>query len=349
MRARHLLGGAAALAVAATAGLAVGLPRLSGDDEAVASGPPATAVVTRQTLADTETKTGTLGYGAEHTVGARASGTVTWLPAENAVVTRGKPLYRVDDEPVVLLYGAMPAYRQLRSGVDGPDVKQLELNLKALGYGGFTVDKEYSGSTADAVRQWQEDLGLPETGTVEPGRIVFAGGPVRVDALGAAVGDLVQPGSAILTRTGVDRAVMVDLEIADERLAEAGAAVEVELPDGRRVPGKIGQVQTVIAAGANGADPTTHLEVTVSLAAAEAVRGMDQAAVDVDFTAETREGVLTVPVAALLALAEGGYGVELVTGGTTGIVAVETGLFAAGRVEVSGAGLTEGATVGMPS
>ncbi|MEV4414533.1 peptidoglycan-binding domain-containing protein [Catellatospora sp. NPDC049609] len=349
MRARHLVGGLAVLAVAAAAGLAVGLPTFSGGDEATASGPVETATVNRQTLADTETKTGTLGYGTQSTVGARAAGTVTWLPAENALVGRGRPLFRVDDEPVVLLYGTMPAYRVLRSGVEGPDVKQFEQNLKALGYGGFTVDREFSGATADAVRRWQEDLGLPETGTVEPGRVVYAAGQVRVDALSAEVGDLVQPGSPILTRTGVARAVVVELEVADERLAVAGAAVEVELPDGRRVPGKVGQVQTVIAPGADGTAPTTNLEVTVVLTAKEAVAGFNQAAVDVDFTADTREGVLTVPVAALLALAEGGYGVELVEGGATRIIAVETGLFAAGRVEVSGDGLAEGAVVGMPS
>jgi multidrug efflux system membrane fusion protein len=62
-----------------------------------------------------------------------------------------------------------------------------------------------------------------------------------------------------------------------------------------------------------------------------------------------REDVLTVPVAALLALREGGYGVEVVEGTSTRIVAVDTGLFAGGRVEVTGEGLTEGMTVGMPS
>ncbi|WP_144123212.1 efflux RND transporter periplasmic adaptor subunit [Catellatospora sichuanensis] len=349
MRARYLVGGVAVLAVAAAAGLAVGLPKLSGGEEAAAAGPAETATVTRQTLSDTETKSGTLGYGTEHTVGARSAGTVTWLAAENAVIGRGKPLFRIDDQPVVLLYGALPAYRQLRNGVEGADVKQLEQNLQALGYDGFTVDREFTSSTASAVREWQEDLGLPETGVVEPGRIVFAGGQVRVDALSASVGDLVQPGTPILTRSGVDRAVVVELEVADERLAEVGAAVEVELPDGKRVPGKVGRVQTVIAPGVNGADPTTNLEVTVSLAAKEAVQGFHQAAVDVDFTAETRESVLTVPVAALLALAEGGYGVEVVEGGGSRIVAVQTGLFAAGRVEVSGDGLAEGTVVGMPS
>ncbi|MFD0595386.1 HlyD family efflux transporter periplasmic adaptor subunit [Catellatospora coxensis] len=191
--------------------------------------------------------------------------------------------------------------------------------------------------------------GPARDGVVEPGRVVFAAGQARVDALSATVGDLVQPGTPILTRTGVDRAVVVELEVADERLAVPGATVEVELPDGKRVPGKVGAVQTVIAPGVNGADPTTNLEVTVSLTAKDAVQGFQQAAVDVDFTAETREGVLTVPVAALLALAEGGYGVEVVEGGASRIVAVRTGLFATGRVEVSGDGLAEGTVVGMPS
>jgi hypothetical protein len=71
--------------------------------------------------------------------------------------------------------------------------------------------------------------------------------------------------------------------------------------------------------------------------------------VDVAFTASQRENVLTVPVAALLALAEGGYGLEVVEGSTSRITAVQTGLFADGQVEVTGQGLDEGTTVGMPS
>ncbi|MBV1852088.1 peptidoglycan-binding protein [Catellatospora tritici] len=348
MRGRLLLVGGAVLVVAAVAALAVGLPG-SGDDPAAATGPARTAPVTRQTLADVEQKSGTLGYGTAVSVRARAAGTVTWLPAEGAVVSRGKPLYRLDNAQVVLLYGGLPAYRVMRGGVDGPDVKQLEQNLYALGYRGFTVDDEFTGDTASAVRDWQEDLGLPETGVVDPGRVVFAPGPVRVDALSAEVGDLVQPGSPVLTRTGTDRAVTVPLDLDDERLAEPNTAVTVELPDGKSVAGKVGKVQTVITPGSNGTPATTTLEVTVTLAQTEAGKGFRQATVDVGFTAETRADVLTVPVAALLALSEGGYGVELVSGGATSIVAVETGLFAAGRVEVSGAGLTEGALVGMPS
>jgi hypothetical protein len=60
------------------------------------------------------------------------------------------------------------------------------------------------------------------------------------------------------------------------------------------------------------------------------------------------DNVLTVPVAALVALAEGGYGVQVVDGSTTRYVAVRTGMFANGRVEIAGEGITAGTLVGVP-
>jgi multidrug efflux pump subunit AcrA (membrane-fusion protein) len=96
-------------------------------------------------------------------------------------------------------------------------------------------------------------------------------------------------------------------------------------------------------------EPETKIEVIISVSQPAALAGLDSASVEVDFTASERKDVLTVPVAALLALAEGGYGVEVVSGSTSRVVAVETGLFADGRVEVTGGDLAEGMTVGMPA
>jgi multidrug efflux pump subunit AcrA (membrane-fusion protein) len=87
----------------------------------------------------------------------------------------------------------------------------------------------------------------------------------------------------------------------------------------------------------------------VTIRFTSAVKSMGAAAVTVAFTAGQRPNVLTVPVAALLALAEGGYGVQVVDGSTTRIVAVETGLFADGKVEITGTGLQAGLKVAMPS
>ena len=328
----------------------------TGDDAAAQSDlPPETAEVVLETLVDTQTESGDLGHGEDTTVTGRIGGTVTALPLTGAVIDRGQAVYHVDDTPVVLLFGTLPAYRALAVDTEGADVRQFEENLSALGYGGFTVDEEYTDATADAVEAWQEDLGLAETGTVDLGRVVYAPGAVRVATLTAAVGDATQPGGSVLTHTGTTRVVTVELEVADQRLAVKDAAVGITLPDGRETTGKITGSQTVIettestGAGGEGDTTETKLEVTVTPDDPAAFDGLDQASVDVGFTASTRENVLTVPVAALLALAEGGYGVEVVEGRTTRIIAVETGLFAGGRVEVSGTGLSEGQKVGMPS
>lgn len=336
-------------AVATGTGFGFGLP--SGENRGQAHGglPPATAKVTRQTLVDTQTERGELGYGDATTVTGRLGGTLTGLPATGSTIKRGQALYRIDNTPVVLLYGPLPAYRALSAETEGADVKQLERNLSALGYTGFTVDDEYTDATADAVEAWQEDLGLPETGTVELGRVVYASGPVRIDTLKVAVGDAAQPGTAVLAYTASARVVTVELDVSDQRLAKEGAAVSITLPDGKTVPGKIAETKTLIKPAEGNNPAETKIEVTVAVDDAKALTGLDQASVDVAFTASQREDVLTVPVAALLALAEGGYGVQVVDGASTRIVAVRTGLYAAGRVEVSGDRLVEGATVGMPS
>ncbi|WP_329619411.1 peptidoglycan-binding protein [Streptomyces sp. NBC_01255] len=305
----------------------------------------------RQTLKDTRSADARLGFGRERTAVGRLPGTLTRLPASGAEITRGKALYAVDNQPVVVLYGSLPAYRALAKGSEGPDVRQLEENLAALGYTGFAPDEEYTDATARAVRRWQDDLGLKETGTVEPGRVLFTAGAIRVAGLEAELGDQTGPGRKLLSYTGTARAVTAELDISDRRLAKQGTAVQVTLPDGAAVQGSIGGVSTVSKPAEGQKKAETKIKVVVGLTdarAREAVRAYDEAGVHVTFTAGTRKDVLTVPVAALLALAEGGFGVELVEGSTSTYVPVTTGLFADGRVEISGSGIARGAKAGMP-
>ncbi|MGW4205433.1 efflux RND transporter periplasmic adaptor subunit [Streptomyces sp. NPDC004726] len=342
---------AAGGAVAATT-LGLGGDGDSADGKAADGLPPNTTEVTKQSLEDVETTDGELGYGPSTDVSSRLGGTVTGIPETGQRVTRGKPLFEVDNRPVTLMYGSLPAYRALAEGVEGPDVKQLEQNLRALGYTGFTVDEEFTDATADAVREWQEDIGLEETGTVDLGRVVFAPAEVRVDALEAVKGSAVQMGAKLLSYTGTSKAVTVELDAADQRLAKVGRAVTVTLPDDTVVDGVINKVSTIIKpAGGQDEEASTKVEVVVGLKdkkAQQAAEPYALAAVNVNFTAETREDVLTVPVAALLALSEGGFGLEVVEGTTTSYVPVKTGLFADGRVEISGDGVSEGTIVGMP-
>jgi peptidoglycan hydrolase-like protein with peptidoglycan-binding domain len=328
--------------------------------------PPATADVTRTTLVETKTVSGTLGYGAPVLIRAAAAerGTLTWIAPVGAKVRRGEPLFKVDERPVVALYGSVPLYRTLREGAKGADVRQLERNLAALGYTGFTVDGSYNAATAEAVRAWQTKLGLPATGTVELGQVVFTPEAVRIAGQAALVGDTVGGNSVVgphpvLNYTGTTRLVTVELEVADQALAVKGRTVTVTVPGLRPVKGKISQVGTVVTAqgatpegatpeGTTPAASDARIEVTVTVANQKALGSLEAAPVDVDFVSSKREDVLAVPVAALLALTRGGFGLEVVDGAATRIVPVKTGIFAAGRVEVRGKGIAEGVRVGVP-
>ncbi|WP_207935991.1 peptidoglycan-binding protein [Actinomadura sp. KC216] len=344
--------GTAVLVAAGGVGAVAALGDGGGEGSGTATGlPPATAKVTKQTLKDTQTEDGQLGHGPTHTVTTQAKGTLTRLPESGDEITRGHELYEVDGAPVVLMYGSKPSYRPLRPGTEGSDVKRFEANLSALGYDGFTVDDEYTEDTADAVREWQDDIGVAETGIVELGRVAFADGAVRVDTVQANAGEPAAPGKKVLDYTGTAKAVTVELDTADQRMAKEGATVEVTLPEDKTVTAKIDEVTTVIEPAEQGEDPATKVEVTIWLRSAEAKKaaaGYALASVDVTFTAGEREGVLTVPVSALVALREGGFGVEVVKGGASSYVPVETGLFADGKVEVSGPGIAEGVLVGVP-
>ncbi|SCL16114.1 Multidrug efflux pump subunit AcrA (membrane-fusion protein) [Micromonospora rhizosphaerae] len=342
------------LAVAGAATLGLGG---RGADQAVPrrTGPAATATVTRQTLVKTVTLAGELGYGPAAPLTSTATGTVTWLPDVGTTVRRGEALLRADELPVVLLYGFLPMYRPLTTGVQGSDVRQFERNLAALGYRGFTVDEEFSASTSDAVKRWQKDLEVPETGTVDRDRVIYTPGPVRIAQRLARVG--ASATGDVLSYTGNTRMVTVSAAAGEAAWAAKGAKVTVTLPTGTSVAGQVTAIGPPTPAASGGQTPpdpehpgtgAAAVQVTIAIPDQKALGGLAGASVDVRYVAQERKKVLTVPVTALLALTEGGYGLEVTDPGGTRIVAVEVGLFAEGRVEVQGDGLTEGLSVGVP-
>jgi hypothetical protein len=283
------------------------------------------------------------------------SSTVTALPRPGSVVRRGGALYRLDGQPVVLMYGATPAYRDLEHGVeDGRDVRQLERNLAALGFDPGTIDTEFTSTTAAAVTDWQESAGLPETRSVELGRVVFLPGARRIGEHRTSVGSALSAGSEVLDTSSTRRVVTIELDAALQSLARKGDRVQVTLPDQSTVRGRIADVGRVAREkeSADAADPGAGAEqelvidVTVRLTSNRRLGRLDEAPVSVGLAQESRKNVLAVPVEALVARRGGGYGVELAAGRR--IVPVRTGLFAGGYVEVSGSGIREGARVVVP-
>ena len=351
----------AALAVLATAGAGVWYAAAGAGQGGEPTGTTlatALAEVARRDMRSTETLDGTLAYAEGPALTNRLQGTYTWLPQEGAVIHRGQRLWMVDGAPVVLMEGSVPAWRPLGSGVtDGADVEQLERNLRALGYdpgGDLAVDQEWDWATTAAVKRWQEALGLEETGRVELGRVVFLPGPVRVGALTASVGSPAGPGGAPFEPTSTSKVVTVELEASRQQDVRRGQAVTVKLPDGKTTPGVVASVSRVAESqdtgqeGAAGEEEEPTVEVTITLRKPADTRNLDQAPVEVEVVSEERKGVLAVPVNALLALLEGGYAVEVDSGGSRRLVPVELGLFEDGYVEVRSSELREGTRVVVP-
>ncbi|GGN97274.1 peptidoglycan-binding protein [Actinoplanes lobatus] len=348
---RWLVAGAAVLVAVAVAVLVL-RPRDPGTPTPAATGAVTTTELQRRDLSTSKSISGTIGYGGTRAVDGHKQATVTWLPAPGTTVKRGRQLYRADDLPVPLFYGGMPLYRTITGkGLAGRDVRIIADNLKALGYPiGVQPDtKPVQGAVLTpqliaAIKRWQRDQGLPETGAIAVGDVEVLAGAVRVESVA------VQPGAPatgpLMSVTATRKVITVAADVSEAASIERGAAVTVVLPDERTVPGRVLSVGRVLAA-ADGAvaDATPKLTITVTLKDPKAIAKIDAAEVRVDFAGKVRENVLAAPVEALVALAEGGYAVQT----TTGLVAVTTGMFAQGWVEITGDGLTEGTSVVVAS
>jgi hypothetical protein len=346
-----------------------------------------TAPVTRGSLTEQTQENATLGDAGSYTVvvpgsssgsaGAALSspsgsgsgaGTFTWLPPVGQIIRQGQQIYQVNGTPVVLLYGNVPAYRDLAEGMTGADVTELNSDLVTLGYAtaaalGPRPGWDYfSGETAYALELLQAHLGLTQTGTLLLGQAVFLPGAIEVTGLGAGTveGAPVTAGAVVLTASSRTPAVTVSLDASMQTEVAVGNTVSVTLPDGSITPGVISSISTASAAAAsssssssssssaNGSGAAT-ITVVVSLADPAVAGDLNQAPVQVTITTGSVSNVLIVPVDALLAQPGGGYAVEVTGPGGHHLVKVTPGLFddAAGTVQVTG-NLTVGQRVVVP-
>jgi membrane fusion protein, multidrug efflux system len=261
-----------------------------------------------------------------------------------ATVDRGTVLYTADDQPVVALIGELPAWRTLEQGVDdGADVRQLEESLVALGYGDdLAVDDSFTAETAAAVEAWETDLGRTAAdGVVTIGEVVFLS--ERRDVLGheASVGDTLEAGSPVMTIGSEQRLVVADVDATEAGGWNPGSTVELEWADGTTTEG------TVLGTGREVTDG--QVELTVAVGAGESGAGQRRSGAEATVTLvdARRDGVLAVPVAAIVD--DGGSPAVRVAraDGADQVVPVETGLVADGWIEIT-AGLDGGEEIRLP-
>ncbi len=370
------------IALAATGGVVI----MSGpSQEALAAhrSHVSVATVQREALSATVSEDGILTYGAwsdgsSYTVINEAQGAYTKLPEVGQVVRQGQVLYRVNDSPVLLLYGSTPAYRTLSAGMTGPDIAEFNKDLVALGYATRSQlspsSASFGSATTSALEKLQAALGVTQNGTLTLGQAVFEPTAVRVTAVAVPLGGSAQAGQTVLQGTSTRRQVQVALDAAQESDVAVGDKVTITLPNNKITPGVVTSVGTVATcasnsgsggASSNSAAPGTDYcssgnsgsttpTINVDIAPSDpAYTGTwDQAPVQVGLTTARVPNALVVPVNALLARASGGYAVEVVgTREANHLVPVSLGLFddAEGLVQVTGSRLVARQKVVVPA
>lgn len=309
--------------------------------ESVAEVDPVESVPVRRGDLSTEREfQADVSFGEPWGLNTTAAGTITQQQPVGTTIDFGDTLLRLDDKPLVLAHGAMPMFRELhkvdigaRDGngdrltlLTGADVTQLQTFLLDAGFdadGHLEIDGQFGGYTEAAIKSWQLAVGLPATGRVDNTQIVFSPDPVRI-ATELRVGD---------TFTGLDVSnaepkVLIDTSNRDRASLPLRAVVEIDLPDGTQLDGTVADQEQ-----ATTADGSQIWRTTVAV---EAELPGDASSATVTVTEVLATDVLLVPTGALLALAEGGFAVEVVAGPTAELVRVDVGEVLDGQAEVDG-------------
>lgn len=356
-RKRRALVAAGVAVVVAGGGVVLAVTGSYGDD-----GKPATSAGNGTSLAAVQAgplsaqvnQSGTLSYaaradGTPYSVVNQADGTYTWLPAAGTQIDCGDTLYKVGEEPVILICGSTPAYRDLAVGDDGKDVRALNKTLVSEDYADksdLDPDSDHFGAaTAEALGKLQDERGADPTGRLDLGQAVFLPGPLRISKALAANGTGASPGRPVMEASSNRRQVTVQLDPSQQSEVKKGDQAQITLPDNRTTPGVVSRIGTVATSpgkddsdSGSGSESAT-IPVYITLKHPKDAGTLEQAPVQVQITTDGVEHALSVPVTALIGQAGGGYAVEVAAAGGTRIVPVTLGLFdqANGRVQVSGA------------
>jgi peptidoglycan hydrolase-like protein with peptidoglycan-binding domain len=358
------LAAAAVLVVATATGGVVVMSSAKQSTPSAQDTPANTEKVDKGELSAMVSQDGTLTYrarpdGSPYAVINQARGVYTQLPANGDEVGCGGVLYRVDDEPVVLLCGTVPAYRDMHTGDAGQDVRQLNRNLHQLGYDAAAhihidpSDNDFTFKTEKALKVLQHNKGLRVTGALAIGDVVFLSESVRIAKVTAELGGPARPGAPVLNATSDELHVQVNLDPYQQGEVKKGDRAQVTLPGNTPVSGKVNGFGRVaqVPAGQDSKPADATIPTFISLDDPEKARGLDQAPVQADITTKRVESALSVPVSALVGKSGGGFAVEVVrAGGRRELVAVTLGLFdtGGGRVQVEG-DLRAGDSVVVPS
>ncbi|WP_414170961.1 efflux RND transporter periplasmic adaptor subunit (plasmid) [Streptoverticillium reticulum] len=355
MQRKHVfagLGAAAVLIGGVSVAAGTGGPPVPAAGTAAAPG-AGTARIQQGDMTDSSARSGTLDYSDPRQVSAAVGGTITWTPTVGTAVSQDQVLYRLNGKPVYLLYGDVPMYRTLKRGTTGDDVRQLQRDLRALGYRSAEHDGTFGPGTQQAVKEWQAKHGLDATGRLDPSRIAFLPDTARITKNDAQTGSRIAPGTAVLTASGAKMVVNIPVYPSEQQSLSIGKQVHVQLPDGKTATGKVTQIGGPARNGAGSSTTSSGdsgpQKINIQVALTGSAADLDKLAgsqVSVSFPGTTQRNVLSVPVGALLAQDSSGFAVQIKQpDGALKTVPVTLGVFSNGRVQITGNALKPGMDV----
>ena len=232
------------------------------------------------------------------------------------------------DEARARLRGAQQALQSALTPQRGPDVALIAANMTALGYYRGAVDG-WNLELEDAVKQWQERIGATPSGDIDPDDVLVVAGAARVSAVRGELGGA--PAAVTISLSSLSRVATFRLRSGVPGTLVPGRRVKLSA-GGDTVAGRVASVKA------------SHRSTTVQVAfdQSSALARVVSTRVTMSVTTADLGNVLTVPTQALLALASGGYALQLAGGR---LLAVRTGIVQGGDIEVSGAGVHQGLRV----
>jgi hypothetical protein len=223
------------------------------------------------------------------------------------------------------LLGAQRALRQAQAPEQGPDVALLAGDMTSLGYYRGVTDS-WNVVLQDAVGRWQDHIGATPSGDIDPDDVLVVRGAARVTGVRGGLGDA--PSAVTISLSSPSRLATFRLRNGVPAGLARGRHVELSA-GGHTTTGRITRVDT------------SHQSAVVGVAFPQSSRvaRTGSTIVTMSITTADRRNVLTVPTQALLALASGGYALQLPD---ARLLAVRTGIVQGGDIEVSGRGVHAG-------
>ena len=185
---------------------------------------------------------------------------------------------------------------------------------------------------------------LAKSETFSPINALSLNSPINIGNHIVKVGDAIVAASPLYVSSGIAREVTFNLPAGDQGMVSVGDSVIVKLPTDEEIKAVVRFVDSVVTEIGNG---SKVIEVILDVVDADNTETYDEAPVDILVTSEISKGVLYVPVNALVALAEGGYAIEVLSGEESAYIKVEIGVFTDGYVEIIGS-IQEGQEVIVP-